>query len=271
MSSIIDALKKSDAKRPRKNHGLNIRMDIKEQTKSKKRWGFYLILVLLLLVLTAVYFQKPDFVWQHTGSSQQPALVSDNPEKTMPAQKKNKKLSKPKPKEVQTVAKKQSNQSVGKKKPDQVNTSESRKTQPVTVSNEESNKPVIKTDTADTSNSENNSTEVLAQQEIDSQLAATPMKNKQAINATPEDKQPEEQSNTHLPQLFELPYSVRKDLPKLNLSVHVYDPVVENRMAIINGVPIHVGDTFEELISIQDITQSGVILRVQGRDFIVLK
>lgn len=271
MSSIIDALKKSDAKRPRKNHGLNIRMDIKEQPKSKKRWGLYLIVVLLLLVLAAVYFQKPDFVWQHTGTSQQPALAGDSPKKTIPGPKKNKKLTKPAPNEVQTVAKKQSKQSVIDDKSDQPNPSESRKTQPVIVSNEEVNKVAKTPVTADNKDSDNIPTEVLAQQEIDNQLAATPMKNKQAINAPPEDKQPEEQASPHLPQLFELPYSVRKDLPKLNLSVHVYDPVVENRMAILNGVPIHVGDTFEELISIQDITQSGVVLRVQGQDFIVLK
>jgi len=270
MSSIIDALKKSDAKRPRKKHGMNIRMDLKDQSPSKNRRGFYAIIVALILTLAAVYFQKPDFVWQHLGSAEQPVVSKSSPDKTTPAKEHNKKLTKPAPKQVQSVAQEQSAQSIADNTPDQTIPPESTKNQPMVARNNQDNAVTQDNVQPDQEISESTRTEPQVQQQIDEQLAATPMKNKQAIDAPLEDEdQPE--SDNKLPQLFELPYSVRKEVPKITLSVHIYDPVVENRMAIVNGVPVHVGDTLEGSITIQNIIQSGVVLRIQDRDFIVLK
>lgn len=282
MSSIIDALKKSDANRPRKNHGHKIRMDLKNHdNKKNSRLGFYIILVILIMLVAAVYLQKPTSFWQYFGNTQQnnqqtkqstTTIVDSGNQK--PGDEQPKKLNKPAPKQVQTAAKNQQTKAtqIAAKSPA---TSHINNEQKTALSNEPNapstaaNKPPqtetieLKIDSAAANNEK-------VQEQIDQQLDATPMKNKQAINQ-PEVKKDNSKAADSMPQLFELPFAIRKDLPKLTLSVHIYDPVVENRMAIINGIPVHVGDTFEELLSIQDITQSGVVFRIQNRDFIVLK
>ncbi len=272
MSSIIDALKKSDAKRPKKNPGLNIGMDLNNQSSKKTRWGFYAVIGFLIVVLMAVYFQEPDFVWQHLGSAEQPTVSADNsPKKATQLTQPTKKLKKPAPDEVQSVAKQQSTQKPTDQEPSQNKTTTPQKSQPQVVQDNQKQTATQTNSQPDQNSLKSNQTEPQVQQQIDQQLAATPMKNKQAINKPVEDKQEPKQTENTLPQLFELPYSIRKEVPKMNLSVHVYDPLVENRMAILNGVPVHVGDTLEDIITIQDITQSGVVLRIQNRDFIVLK
>ncbi len=276
MSSIIDALKKSDAKRPRKNHGQKIRMDINQQPRKNNRRDFYLIIACLLLILAAVYFQKPEFVWQHLGSAQQvsvePAdqVVKQETTKPIPVSKPPQKLPKPAPERVQSVVEKQSTQPVSDKQTDANNRTTAQKTEPTIVHSEENSLAMQVDNSTAQKPSQSEQTDPAVKQ-IDQQLAATPMKNKQAIEAPPQTDSHNQSADADLPQLFELPYAVRKDIPQLNLSVHVYDPDVDNRMAIINGVPIHVGDTIEDVLSIQDITQSGVVLRIQDQEFIVLK
>lgn len=284
MSSIIDALKKSDAGRPRKNHGLNMRTDLTHEPPPKSRRGMVMIVAVLLLILVAVYFEKPDFVWQHLGASQQVTPVASEPTtgKTMdttatPAAGQNKKLKKPAPTEVQNAAQQQAAQpdarSDQKPPANEQKATESQKVEAVVVNDTQDNQPAENNpaDKQTKEDTQNSQTEPPLQQGIDQQLAATPMKNKQAIQPQSDDTQVREKTDDALPRLFELPYAVRKDIPKINLSVHVYDPVAENRMAIINGMPVHVGDTYEESITVQDITPSGVVLRIQNRDFIVLK
>lgn len=282
MSSIIDALKKSDANRPRKNHGLKIRMDLKSHDNNKNsRLGFYIILVILITLVVATYLQKPTSLWQYFGNTQQnsqqtkqPTTTIDNSDDQKPADEQTKKLNKPAPKQVQTAAKNQQTKATqtAAKSPATTNVNSEQKTAfsnesnsaSITANNSPQKETVeLKMDSAVANNEQ-------VQEQIDQQLDATPMKNKQVINQ-PEVKKDNNKAADSMPQLFELPFAIRKDLPKLTLSVHIYDPVVENRMAIINGIPVHVGDTFEELLSIQDITQSGVVFRIQNRDFIVLK
>lgn len=287
MSSIIDALKKSDANRPKKDLGVNMRMAFNKQNDGKKRWGFYTLVIVLLLLLAAVYFRKPEFIWQHVGSAEQVTpSVQSTPSQVKTThttdQKQNRKLDKPVPAQVQSALK---NQTTNKdSQPQQISVSESNKIQPDVVQENDdiTSQARIRVENTATDNEAksnegdyiDNTTDQVSQQtkqQIDQQLSATPMKNKQALTKSAEDKRAPSSATSELPQLFELPYSIRKDIPKMTISVHVYDPVVENRMAIINGVPIHVGDTFEEVVTIQDITQSGVVLRIQDRDFIVLK
>ncbi|KAA3652225.1 MAG: hypothetical protein DWP95_00160 [Proteobacteria bacterium] len=272
MSSIIDALKKSDAKRPKKNHGLKIRMDLKSHSVKNKRRGFYAFVMVLVLLLILVYFQKPDIIWQQFNRQEPPQLVTETtPDNTSQAAEKIKKLSKPAPAEVQSIVNNQPNETsqshiLSEPEPAADNLN-------VVIEEKEISHPrqSDKQDLVETSQAATTLPDDQIQQQIDQQLDATPMKNKQVITEAPQNNSNPPDTTANLPQVFELPYAIRKDLPKLNLSVHVYDPVVENRMAILNGVTIHVGDTFEELLTIQDITQSGVVIRIQNRDFVVLK
>jgi hypothetical protein len=69
MSSIIDALKKSDANRPRTNHGQKMNINLGKPAPKK---GRYMLLALLILAMVAVagswYFKKPTFIWHQVDA-----------------------------------------------------------------------------------------------------------------------------------------------------------------------------------------------------------
>jgi hypothetical protein len=71
--------------------------------------------------------------------------------------------------------------------------------------------------------------------------------------------------------LYQLPFSVRKDIPKISLNIHVYDKDPDNRIAIINGVKISVGDLIENEILLKGIIQDGIVLEFNGNEFLVPK
>ena len=71
--------------------------------------------------------------------------------------------------------------------------------------------------------------------------------------------------------LYQLPFSVRKDIPKISLNIHVYDKDPDNRIAIINGVKLSVGDLIENEILLKDIVQEGIVLESNGLEFLVPK
>lgn len=284
MSSIIDALKKSDANRPRKKHGMKMNLNLGTSEARKKSHVWALIGLLIVASAAASWlFKKPAYIWQ----------TSDNPVTTTTVVTTKpsvaKKLTKPEPAQVQTkVQQPQSKKSTITQEPSAsatdgqlVNTAEDPTSEATThLSTDASTDKNIETNTlavisAPAAGDDNKTLQTTVSkvtpesQAIDEQLSETPMKNKQAINKSVADTKA---NNANIvPQLFELPYTIRKDLPKLSLSVHIYDPIIENRMAILNGLSVHVGDTIEELLTIKNITQEGVILTVQNRDFIILK
>ena len=71
--------------------------------------------------------------------------------------------------------------------------------------------------------------------------------------------------------VYQLPFSVRKDIPKLKLNIHVFDEVPENRIVVINGVKFAVGDLIDNAVLVKDILQSGVLLEFNEREFLVPK
>ncbi len=280
MSSIIDALKKSDANRPRKNHGMKMNLNLNNSAPSKKRFIILLVVLLIVVMATASwYLKKPSFIWQTADISAPTVKVPVTKPTKTPT-----KLAKPKPGQVQNKAQ----QPRKEVKPIQDNEISAANTSAGVSQNDPALTSFIDPETGEQFEATNSNvttppvannnnpadqpieSKVIAEtQVIDEQLSETPMKNKQAINKPVVENKT---NNTDsVPKLFELPFAIRKDLPKLNLSVHIYDPIIENRMAILNGLSIHVGDTFEELLMIKDITQEGVILTIQNRDFIILK
>ena len=73
------------------------------------------------------------------------------------------------------------------------------------------------------------------------------------------------------PYIYQLPFSIRKDIPKLRLNIHVYDEDPEKRIAIINGVRFKINETIEEQVSILDIIKEGVVLSFNGEKFLIPK
>jgi hypothetical protein len=71
--------------------------------------------------------------------------------------------------------------------------------------------------------------------------------------------------------LFQLPFSIRKEIPKIALNIHVYDKDPDNRIAIINGVKLAVGDLIENEILLKEIVRDGIVLEYNDREFLVPK
>jgi general secretion pathway protein B len=84
--------------------------------------------------------------------------------------------------------------------------------------------------------------------------------------ADPASIKPEEQ----LPRMYELPYGMRKELPKLELTMHVFSPVREERFIVLNGKRF----TLESPapgpeLTLLDIIADGVVLEFRGQRFLL--
>jgi general secretion pathway protein B len=65
----------------------------------------------------------------------------------------------------------------------------------------------------------------------------------------------------------ELPDSVRKDLPDLAVSLHVYTKDPSTRLARVNNRTVREGDFAAPGLRVEEITPDGVVLRFQGYRF----
>ena len=96
--------------------------------------------------------------------------------------------------------------------------------------------------------------------------------------SNPQERQSRQETTAQAPTttrnykfVYELPFSIRKNLPEVKLNIHVFDPDPENRMAVINGLRYGTGDIIEEIVTVQDITQEGVLLEYEGQVFMIPK
>lgn len=73
-----------------------------------------------------------------------------------------------------------------------------------------------------------------------------------------------------LPDIYQLPYATRKELPKLNLTMHVYSPVAEERFIVLNGkrYTLQSAAPGPEL-SLLDINADGAVLEFRGQRFLL--
>lgn len=69
------------------------------------------------------------------------------------------------------------------------------------------------------------------------------------------------------PPYYKLPYAVRKALPALKLSMHVYAHDPESRFVILNDTRMIEGDKTSDDLTLEKIVPGGVILEFQGHQF----
>jgi len=81
--------------------------------------------------------------------------------------------------------------------------------------------------------------------------------------ATPEEEQ--------IPLWQELPSSVRKNLPLVNMDIHVYSELPGDRFVLINLIKYREGDILEEGPLLEQITLEGMVLSHQGERFRITK
>lgn len=83
--------------------------------------------------------------------------------------------------------------------------------------------------------------------------------------ATPAETPPLEQ----LPVYWQLPYNVRKELPDLKMSMHVYSETPTQRFVVLNGNRQVEGDELGGDVRVSEIRKDGVVLVFRGQRFIV--
>ncbi len=71
-----------------------------------------------------------------------------------------------------------------------------------------------------------------------------------------------------LPTVWDLPYSTRKDIPELELSMHVYSDQAADRFVVIKGERQVEGDDLGEGVMLREITPDGMVLEFKGQRFI---
>ncbi|MGE4072682.1 MAG: general secretion pathway protein GspB [Lysobacterales bacterium] len=95
---------------------------------------------------------------------------------------------------------------------------------------------------------------------------ATPPTEFNPAAADPSTMKPEEK----LPLMYELPYGTRKELPKLDLTMHVYSPVREERFIVLNGKRFTVESPAPgPELTLLDIVADGVVLEFRGQRFLL--
>lgn len=69
------------------------------------------------------------------------------------------------------------------------------------------------------------------------------------------------------PMYYELAFNLRKDLPPINLAMHVYAKDPAQRFAIINGDRFAEGDTVKDDLVLRQILPDGLLMEFRGQRF----
>lgn len=70
-------------------------------------------------------------------------------------------------------------------------------------------------------------------------------------------------------RVWELPLAVRRSLPELNLSIHVFSPREEERFVLVNGERYMAGDTIGQGVRLVDIRREGAIVDFRSHRFLL--
>lgn len=71
-----------------------------------------------------------------------------------------------------------------------------------------------------------------------------------------------------LPSIWELPYSTRKDLPAISLTMHVYASVPAERFVVVKGERHVEGDDLGDGLTLREIRPDGIVLDFKGQRFV---
>lgn len=78
------------------------------------------------------------------------------------------------------------------------------------------------------------------------------------------------QPDEKLPLMYQLPYGTRKELPKLDLTMHVYSPLREERFIVLNGKRFTLDSAAPgPELTLLDIVADGVVLEFRGQRFLL--
>ncbi len=277
MSTILDSLKKSSDQRDDDNGRSIDKFTFSDQKKSSKR---LLWLLLLLIVLLAAYFgydhlyQQDDQMVDQDQTSQSEQVKNTNVKSNADAKPADLALVDPKKQQVD-------DKRAAPKKP-KPNTEQVKK-EMLSLKRQKNND--MKTEqTAQLKKQKTDEIATLTMPEMTEK--STDIKTKPALKEiqnngrqgrvgakrdTPRAQQKRAAEQQKYLFLYQLPFAIRKDIPKLKLNIHVFDEDPEKRIAILNGVRFAIDDTIEEGIFLKDIVEEGAVLEAAGQEFLIPK
>lgn len=271
MSSIIDALKKSDQNRNNENNSDLNHINFSKNADHKSRRGFWLLVLALLLIAFGVFGYQQNW---HTDLMTYVKSWSSQSKITTPVADSSD-LEKP---EIQPDANKNKNSQANQLTPPKQS---------------EVKAQVAKNQAAN--DGSNNEIEKLTEVKPERDQAGNLTEVKDSITVTTEEKTPpneqikpvvvanEAEANKAKDRSLEpklkqdyllihqIDYAIRKDIPEIKINIHIYDPVPENRMVLINGERFNIGNTINETVSIEDIVQEGIVVTFEDIKFLIPK
>ncbi|WP_395377638.1 general secretion pathway protein GspB [Marinicella sp. W31] len=282
MSSILDSLRKSDQKRKNKQpSGIDALRLGNNNNSGSSRTRLLFWLILLLLLAAAVFWSwrnglLHEWLGLDQGTDLQPSTeISQTEEPVQPSMAKvddslqpvdrtrGQLVERPNPEEVKQDALEQRMQAAAERR-QQATEQMTPTAQPAP--------PVGVPDAA------KEGTEKSADEQIAILEKAHQALKKQDTISNPQERQdnprkppPTQTTTRDYKFVYELPFSVRKNLPEIKLNIHVFDPDPKNRMAVINGLRYAAGDLIDEIVKVQDVTQDGVVLEYEGQIFMLPK
>jgi general secretion pathway protein B len=72
-----------------------------------------------------------------------------------------------------------------------------------------------------------------------------------------------------IPFIYELDFSVRRDLPKMEMSMHVYSADPESRFVVVNGKRFAEGEQAETDVLLREVRREGAVLVFRGTAFVL--
>jgi general secretion pathway protein B len=94
---------------------------------------------------------------------------------------------------------------------------------------------------------------------------APPASSKSDASAPKADKPAD--AGAELPSIWDLPFATRKDIPAINLSMHVYSTDPKQRFVVIKGDRHVEGDEVASDLILREIRQDGLVLEYKGQRF----
>ncbi len=277
MSSIIDALKKSDNDRNTGDKATVNQIKFSDEPPQKSRKGFWILVIFLLLVASGVFAWQQG--WHHSIINKvNNILKPSEPSNSAPTNPKtvatpnNKNLNEA---ENKTSAK-PNNKSANKLVPPKANDIKAK-----TAATKQQAQDKVKKQTDAAKEQTNTDTIPAVEKVTDSEdvraNGAEPQEEIVPIKSTKKATEPThnkalepELKQNHL-LVHQIPFEIRKNIPPIKLNIHIYDPEPENRMVLLNGVKYSVGDLIEQLVEVKEITQEGVVLKFENVEFLVPK
>jgi general secretion pathway protein B len=286
MSFILDALKKLDQKRQQGSVPdlMTVHTTTPQEPKKRSRWPYLIVIALLLnagvltallrpweseetvvaqaqkKATTAVESEHKD-TFTNEPISAAPQVIKETPEEETSAVTDKEPAPDSEPPNAKVdkdTIEKKSQDSLLQSEPDKIEASP-------TVENKDTNEDSL-TD---------NTTESLDLNPSAGEIEVLRKKIKEELSSTDDHTMPESQPSedietepeTNVLELSQLPSEIKKKLPDMSISGHIYSNNPGSRIVNINGYIIREGENVIDGLKVEEITMSGVILNYQGFRF----